>query len=136
MASTKKRRKPPAPGGKIWFIGGPLDNRIEDIRPWHATFSVAMPLGIPVGCCFGDEGLAEPAFESTYRLEHLNAGEHSGPLFFAYVHESVTHPELVRRVYGAAPPPASYGGFHIHAFEIDARLGAPKSAPARRNKGR
>lgn len=128
------KRAGPKPGGKIWFIGGPLDNRLEVIRPWHKTFTVAMPLGLPIGCCFGDEGLPdEPAFESFYRLTRLvSRPDDPASIFDCYVHESLTHDQLAARVYIAFPAESQ---FVLHDFEIDKRLGALTS-PAKTNKAR
>lgn len=99
-----KRRAGPKPGGKIWFIGGPLDNRLEVIRPWHKTFRVAMPLGILAYA--GHPANEAPCCESVYYLSRLCS--QGSAIFDAYVHESITNDQLAARVYIEAPVESNF----------------------------
>lgn len=118
MASTPKFPR----WGRIWFIGGPLDNRVEFIKPWHASLAVAMPLGLPHLVPVGEP---EPAFESRYTLEKLVAASEQGAAeFIAYVHETVTHAALVERIYLTPEQPECE--FCIPDSEIEKSLGVKR----------
>lgn len=100
MAKAKNASKPHV--GLIWFIGGPLDNHVFNAT-WRRQYEAVDLL---------ENGVA---LHSTYRLQRLVTraardvrltgnpwfdDENDGPTeFLAYVHETVTHSQLIERVY-------------------------------------
>lgn len=108
--------KQAARGGRIWFIGGPLDNRLGDFSNWPPNIVATV-----------DEN-GEP-IEAAYRLEQLATPEPHAAVFFAYVFSAVTHAQLVERV--NLPPEQPECEFLIAESEIDRRFGAPANPPRR-----
>lgn len=81
--------------GRIWFVGGPLDNQILFIHPWRV--SMWLPVIDPDSrkC-----SMAKVVEHHTYRLEKCAT---ESAVFFCYAHGSIGTMELRERVLGPAP---------------------------------
>lgn len=159
MSKAKRKSNKPYVA-EIWFIGGPFDNRVMRM-PWTAKLEArgVKKFGsgtITLGGHLLGAGEIQAEMVSFYRLEKLATCPAVGsprslksPIdvsffeeleypaeFYCYVHESVTHAQLIERIYLTGHQPECE--FQIDRDELDlkilaavGRLGNPQPVKAK-----